>query len=129
MQKKQQQWHFQTGLIRTEHRWLEDRNFGFRKERNCTIHVAKTKVLISFAVTAKLICTFGFAYAYCWFSPETAPIQNTILITGSNLISRTIAATVIKMHDLCYRNLVVFFLLQFSVQYMYIVLVNIWFTV
>ena len=29
----------------------------------CTIYVAKTKALISFAVTAKLICVFVFAYA------------------------------------------------------------------
>ena len=27
-----------------------DGNFGFIKEKNCTIHVAKTKGLISFAV-------------------------------------------------------------------------------
>ena len=31
-------------------------------KRNCTIRVAKTKALISFAVTAKLICAFVFAY-------------------------------------------------------------------
>ena len=38
------------------------RNFGFtEKKRNCTIRVAKTKALISFAVTAKLICAFVFA--------------------------------------------------------------------
>ena len=30
---------------------------------DCTIRVAKTKALISFAVTAKLICAFVFAYA------------------------------------------------------------------
>ena len=30
---------------------------------DCTIRVAKTKALISFAVTAKLICVFVFAYA------------------------------------------------------------------
>ena len=30
---------------------------------NCTSYVAKTKALISFAVTAKLICVFVFAYA------------------------------------------------------------------
>ena len=30
---------------------------------NCTIYVAKTKALISFAVTEKLICVFVFAYA------------------------------------------------------------------
>ena len=46
---------------------------------NCTIRVAKTKALISFAVTtaklisafvfaAKLISAFVFAYADCWFS-------------------------------------------------------------
>ena len=28
---------------------------------------AKTKALISFAVTAKLICAFVFAYRDCWF--------------------------------------------------------------
>ena len=35
---------------------------------DCTIDVAKTKALISFAVTAKLICVFGFAYAKSRFS-------------------------------------------------------------
>ena len=40
--------------------------------RNCTIRVAKTKALISFAVTAKLICVFVFANADCWFSHEAA---------------------------------------------------------
>ena len=48
-------------------RWLEAQNFVFRKKRYCTIQVAKTKALISFAVTAKLICVFVFAYANCWF--------------------------------------------------------------
>ena len=37
---------------------VESRNFGLRKKRDCTIHVAKTKVLISCAVTAQLICAF-----------------------------------------------------------------------
>ena len=44
-------------------KWLEAWNFVFRKERYCTIQVAKTKALISFAVTAKLICVFVFACA------------------------------------------------------------------
>ena len=35
-------------------------------------YVAKTKALISFAVTAKLICVFVFAYAKCWFSHDAA---------------------------------------------------------
>ena len=48
--------------------------FGLRKYRNCTIRVAKTKALISFEVTAKLICVFVCAYADCWFSHEAAHI-------------------------------------------------------
>ena len=57
-------------------RWLEVRNHVFRKKRYCTIHVAKTKALISlkFAVT-KLICVFVFAYAKRWFSHDAAPIM------------------------------------------------------
>ena len=39
---------------------------------NCIIRVAKTKALISFAVTAKLICAFVFAYADCCFSHAAA---------------------------------------------------------
>ena len=35
----------------------------------------KTKALISFAVTGKLICAFVFAYADCWFSHEAAQID------------------------------------------------------
>ena len=53
-------------------RWLEPWNLGFREQRDCTIYVAKTKALISFAVTAKLICVFVFAYAKCWFSHDAA---------------------------------------------------------
>ena len=51
--------------------WLEAVNFEFMQKRNCTIRVVKTKVLISFAVTAKLTCTFDFAYADCWLSYAT----------------------------------------------------------
>ena len=40
----------------------------------CTIRVAKTKALISFAVTAKLLCAFVFAYAHCSFSHEAAQV-------------------------------------------------------
>ena len=38
------------------------------------MYVAKTKMLISFAVTAKLICVFVFAYAKHWFSDDAAQI-------------------------------------------------------
>ena len=39
---------------------------------DCTIRIAKTKALISFAVTAKLICVFVFAYANGRFSRDAA---------------------------------------------------------
>ena len=46
------------------------RNFVL-ENKDCTICLAKTKVLISCAVTAQLICAFVFAYADCWFSDAT----------------------------------------------------------
>ena len=52
----------QTGLYNNR-RCLEALNFRFRKKRDCTIYVAKTKALISCAVTAQLICGFVLAYA------------------------------------------------------------------
>ena len=36
------------------------------------MYVAKTKALISFVVTAKLICVFVLAYAKSWFSHDAA---------------------------------------------------------
>ena len=36
---------------------------------------SENKGVISFAVTAKLICVFVFAYADCWFSHEAAHIS------------------------------------------------------
>ena len=42
----------------------------------------KTKTLISFAVTVKLICVFVFAYAKCCVSHDAAQIQNTINLIG-----------------------------------------------
>ena len=57
---------------------IEAGNFGFRKERNCTIRIAKTKAQISFAITAKLISAFGFAYADCWFSHDAAQIVHIV---------------------------------------------------
>ena len=36
------------------------------------MHVAKTKALISCAVTAQLICTFVFAQGKRWFSHDAA---------------------------------------------------------
>ena len=42
--------------------------------RSSTIRVAKTKALISFAVTAKLIYVFVLAYAVFWFSHDAAQL-------------------------------------------------------
>ena len=65
---------FRPSLTQTElykhRRWLETGNFGFRKYRDCTIRVVKTKGLISFAVTTKLFCVFVFPYAECLFSHD-----------------------------------------------------------
>ena len=63
----------QTGLC-SHRRRLEVLNFRFRKKRDCTSYVAKTKALISFAVTAKLICVFVFAYAKSRFSHDESQI-------------------------------------------------------
>ena len=41
---------------------------------DCTILLGKTKALISFAVTAKLICVFVFAYAKSRFSHDGAQL-------------------------------------------------------
>ena len=46
------------------------------------VRVAKTKALISFAVTAKLICAFVFAYADCWFSHALAHIYYWFRVVG-----------------------------------------------
>ena len=43
-------------------------------KRNCTICVAKTKTLITSAVTAQLICAFVFAYACYWFPYAVAQL-------------------------------------------------------
>ena len=44
----------------------------FRKKRDCTIYVAKSKALISCAVTSQLILVFVFAYAKSQFSHNEA---------------------------------------------------------
>ena len=53
-------------------RWLENENLDLESRGIVTICVVKTNTLISFAVNAKLICAFVFAYAKCLFSHESA---------------------------------------------------------
>ena len=45
-----------------------------RKKRDCIIRVAKTKALISCAVTAQLISAFVFAYVKIRFSHDVAHV-------------------------------------------------------
>ena len=77
---------FRPGLTQTRlysyRRWPEAWNFGFRKKRNCSINVTKTKALISFMVTVKLICIFVFAYGKCWFSHDEAQLCSLGGCTG-----------------------------------------------
>ena len=47
--------------------------------------------LISFAVTAKLICVFVFAYADCWFFHEVAQLSIKILIIPGNVLVQDIS--------------------------------------
>ena len=54
--------------LNRELRWLRN-----------SVYVANTNALISFAVTAKLICVFVLAYAKCWFSHEAALNSNKVL--------------------------------------------------
>ena len=68
---------FDTNRAAQPQKMARDLKFGFRKKRDCTIRVGKTKALISFAVTAKLICAFVFAYAKHWFSHDAAHVSTT----------------------------------------------------
>ena len=70
----------------SDKRWLETRKFGYKKKRNCAICVAKTKALISCAVTAQqlLICIFVFAYADCCFSDAASEYNNVFIFMRSN---------------------------------------------
>ena len=54
-------------------------NFGFRKKRNCTVQVGKTKPLITFAITVKMVCTFVFTQVKIQFSYDEAEMQIPVL--------------------------------------------------
>ena len=57
------------------------RGLKFRSlEVESSIGVVKTKALISFAVTAKLICVFVFAYTNIWLSHYAAQIVFKLFI-------------------------------------------------
>ena len=78
------------------------RPFFMRFEWTRCIRVAKTKVLNSFAVSAKLICTFVFAYACCWSFHALAHIytlkkRTTLRAVTHQRISETRAGRVEKI--------------------------------
>ena len=50
--------------------------FGIKKEEELYYPCSESKGVISFAVTAKLVCAFVFAYADCWVSHGAAHICN-----------------------------------------------------
>ena len=60
---------------------ITEAGWNLEISRKCTIYIAKTKKLISFAVTAKLICIFVFTYADCWFSHETAHMKRVCVFS------------------------------------------------
>ena len=72
---------FQTGLTQTRlysyRRWLRLEIADLRRRGGYTFCMAKTKALISCAITAQLICTFVFAYAKSRFSHEAAHMYET----------------------------------------------------
>ena len=74
---------------------------------NCTIRVAKTKALISFAVTARLICAFVFAYADCCFSYAAAQLlfHNAYCTHQNESTIRTDNTTVYTFFENFYSNL------------------------
>ena len=99
---KTQQCSFRTGPTQTElykrRRWLEAEIFYLKSRGIVTllsmeeiIHVAKTKVLIRFAVTAKLSCAFVFADAKCWFFHDMAHFISRVTGLCVEVISSTFA--------------------------------------
>ena len=117
--EKTQQFGFRPGPTQTglnnHKRLLEAGSSGFRKNSNCTIRVEKTKALINFAVTEKLICAFDFANADYWFSHAKAQLcftlarlwlaslqfnDNSIPCCGSNCCMQVIPKEQSKYHYL-----------------------------
>ena len=64
------------------------------------MRVAETKALISFAVTAKLICVFVFAYAKSRFSHDEAHFEE-ILVLVSLFVAWQIAFLLFKFNANC----------------------------
>lgn len=71
--------------LHSHKRWLKPWKLEFMKKRDCTSFVAKTKVLLSWALTAQVNCILVFTNAESRFSHDEAPMQ-TVLQTMKTLI-------------------------------------------
>ena len=72
--------------------------FWIKKVKGLDCVCSENKALISFAVTAKLICVFVFAYAKRWFSHEAAHLVMCISHMHPTLIKAIVYVTgVIQM--------------------------------
>ena len=67
---------------------------------DCTIRVARTKALISFADTLKLSCVFVFAYAKSRFSHDEAQI--VLLSPNCNYLTANEMGKKLKMLQISY---------------------------
>ena len=66
-------------------------------KKDCIIYVAKTKALISFAVTAKLICVFVLAYAKSRFSHHAAHMQESRVSLDMNHILQNLYSSFCRL--------------------------------
>ena len=72
------------------------------------MYVEKTKVLISFGVTAKLICVFVFAYVKSWFSHDAAHINYQELYTLFILLGHILCIPCVfdlMCRETCYKHM------------------------
>ena len=69
----------------------------------------KTKALISFAATAKLICAFVFTNADCWFSHEAAQILTLSARYLSRFLSSDLTCQLCKTASVLVAMVVVIF--------------------
>ena len=77
---------FRSGLTQTG-LYSHSLKFRIKEEEKCTIRVAKTKALISFAVTAKLASVF--AHVDCWFCHEATHFAKFLLNSNKHEIDPT----------------------------------------
>ena len=93
----------------SQRKWLEAYNFRFRTKRDCTIYLAKTKVLIIYVVSVHLICISVFAYAKCRFSHDKAHIVFSVKKDHLKLVYMHVAhITQFKLIKLHHKKTVIF---------------------